>query len=162
MSMSNRTNRILGLVQSRNNIENNTDGLANKENNCTNSKNSQTKSNISDEISEPFSDDSLHDRTYAPSSTDYESESEADSEVESAEDVDSQEEIEGTVLENQEISNVDQNEWGPIKAGEYSLPKSIDDNSKIEVSTRGQASNDLWKEHRSNMLMASNFGTVYK
>lgn len=139
MSMSNRTNRILGLVQSRNNIENNTDGLANKENNCNisneakpstsqqnilkrtqevNLKNSQTNSNISDEISEPFSDDSLHDRTYAPSSTDYESESEADSEVESAEDVDSQEEIEGTVLENQEISNVDQNEWGPIKAGE--------------------------------------------
>ncbi|CAH1111972.1 unnamed protein product [Psylliodes chrysocephalus] len=35
-----------------------------------------------------------------------------------------------------------------------SLPKSIDDICKIEVSTRGQASNDLWKEHRSNMLTA--------
>ncbi|CAH1103088.1 unnamed protein product [Psylliodes chrysocephalus] len=43
-----------------------------------------------------------------------------------------------------------------------SLPKSIDDICKIEVSTRGQTSNDLWKEHRSNMLTASNFGTVCK
>ncbi|CAH1112077.1 unnamed protein product [Psylliodes chrysocephalus] len=43
-----------------------------------------------------------------------------------------------------------------------SLPKSIDDICKIEVSTKGQASNDLWKENRSNMLTASNFGTVCK